>query len=438
MRKCVYGLLLLVSLSACKNDWRQWADDPAFYSRTVKQLNDIVLTNNFPPMIASRNYAYANIAAYECMAAGNPQYRSLAGQINGFPTMPASAIKDTQQISYHFAAVLAFCKVGEAVTFPAGSMQEFTDSLTDMMKDHGMPGAVFDNSKALADTVAAVVLQWSKKDKYAQLRSAPKFTVLDSPGRWIPTPPMYAQAVEPHWMEMRSLTCDSSNQFMPPLPPAYSEKPGSPFYAFANAVKKMGDSLTAEQKHIADFWDDNPFKMNVTGHVMYATKKFNPAGHWMNICGIAAQQTKTDVEENIAAHTLTSIALFDGFLICWDAKYRTNLLRPETYINKFVNTEWRPYIQTPPFPSYTSGHSTISAAAAEVLTHFYGEKLAYRDSSEREFGIKDRNFSSFRQAAQEASISRIYGGIHYSFDCDEGNKAGTKLGQYILRKVKLK
>jgi hypothetical protein len=203
-------------------------------------------------------------------------------------------------------------------------------------------------------------------------------------------------------------------------------------------VKKVAETLTEEQKHIADFFDDNPFKMNVTGHVMYATKKFSPPGHWMNIVGIAAQKAGADFNKTVSAYTETSIALFDGFISCWKAKYQYNTVRPETVINKLLDPNWQPYIQTPPFPSYVSGHSVISAAAAEVMTKYFGDNFAYTDSSEREFGIRDRSFKSFRHAAQEASLSRLYGGIHFRCDLDRGNEVGTRLGKYISRKVALR
>ena len=129
----------------------------------------------------------------------------------------------------------------------------------------------------------------------------------------------------------------------------------------------------------------------------------------MNIVGIAAQKAKADFNATVYAYTKTAIALFDGFISCWDEKYRSNLVRPETVINKYINPDWRPHIQTPPFPSYVSGHSVVSAAAAEVLTDIYGDGFAYTDTSEIEFGIPHRSFTSFRQAALEASWSRLYG-----------------------------
>ncbi len=232
---------------------------------------------------------------------------------------------------------------------------------------------------------------------------------------------------------------DSASQFKPTPHPTYSiSNISSDFYKALLEVKAIGDSLTEEQKHIADFWDDNPFKMNVSGHIMFATKKFSPSGHWMNIVGIGAQKAGADFSTTVAAYAQTSIALFDAFISCWDEKYRSNLVRPESLINKYIASDWQPYIQTPPFPSHTSGHATISAAAAETMTNWFGNNLSFTDTSLLEFGIKNRQIESFRLAAREAAMSRLYGGIHYRFDNEHGTEAGARLGEFIVQRLKLK
>ena len=428
---------LIISCKQQSHDYAKVFSDPVLYCKTVKKLNDVVLENNFPPMIASRNYAYANIAAYECVVAGDPNYISLAGQVKQLPEMPKP--ETGKQIDFHLAALFAFTKVGNAVTFPEGSMMGYYDELKKMADSTGMPESELSNTIAFSDTIAATILKWSKSDNYAQTRSAEKYTVTNEEGRWIPTPPMYGQAVEPHWREIRCMVMDSCSQFMPPRPPKFDVKDkNGEYYKAMLQIKNIGDSLSDEQKNIADFWDDNPFKLNVSGHVMFATKKFSPAGHWMNIVGIAAEKAKADFSTTVAAYTETSIALFDAFISCWDEKYRSNFIRPETAINRYVDQEWRPFIQTPPFPSYTAGHATISAAAAETMTNWFGDHLSFTDTSSLEFGIKSREITSFRDAAKEAAKSRMYGGIHYSFDVEEGNKCGRLLGDMIVQKLKFK
>jgi hypothetical protein len=433
----IAGVILFIA-SCKKPAYQKVTHNPELYRVTVKKLNDIVLENNFPPVIASRNYAYANIAAYEVIAAGDPKhYRSLAGQIKHLPAAPKPA-KD-KEIDFQFASLLSFCFVGNAVTFPEGSMALYVDELKQKAKDAGMPSDVFENSVAYSDIVAKHIMKWSKGDHYAQTRSASKFTVTRKEGRWIPTPPMYAQALEPHWGEIRPMVLDSASQIPAPEPPPYNmTDKNSVFYKSVMEVKQMVDSLNKEQTHMANFWDDNAFKLNVIGHASFATKKFGPAGHWMNIAGIGAQKKNSDFNTTVAAYTKASIALFDAFINCWYVKYKSNSVRPETVITKLIDADWRPHIQTPPFPEYMSGHAVISAAAAESLTYDFGDNLAYTDASEEEFGIGARSFTSFRAAAQEAALSRVYGGIHYRNACIAGNMSGRKIGQLVNERLHLK
>lgn len=440
MLKYLFVTVLVISVfTSCKEDEtdrRPYVNDPVLFCKTVKQLNNVVLENNFPPMIASRNYAYANIAAYEVIVLGDSRFQSLAGQIKH---LPAIQKPDTSLADFQYAALLAFCKVGEAVTFPEGSMKEYVAELDSTVTAAGMSSKIKKASRSVADSVANQILRWSKKDNYLQLRTATRYTVTNEEGRWVPTPPMYGQAIEPHWSEIRPMVLDSASQFMPPRPPVFDIKnKSSVYYKAMLEVKTTGDSLTEEQMHIADFWDDNPFKLNVSGHIMFATKKFSPPGHWMNIIGIGAKTAKADFSTTVAAYAKTAIAIFDAFISCWDEKFRSNFVRPETMINKVVSDSWKPYIQTPPFPSYTSGHATNSSAAAEVMTEFFGDKLSFTDTSLLEFGIKNRTITSFRNAAREAAMSRLYGGIHYRFDNEEGIKCGTKLGEFIVARLKMK
>jgi hypothetical protein len=434
-RLTVIILIIFVSCNLGKSNYTTFTTDPIRYSKTVKELNNIVLENNFAPMVASRNYVYANIAAYECMVAGDSSWQTLSGQILHMPAMPRLPIGT--DIDHNLASLLAFVKVGNAVTFPEGSMMKVYDRLVHEADSMGIPSDKLKNTKLFADTIASAVLAWSKGDNYSKTRGASRYTVEETPGRWVPTPPMYATAVEPHWMEIRPMVLDSASCYLCKRPPVYDmTNKKSEFYKALMEVKNIGDSLTDEQKHIADFWDDNPFKMNVTGHVMYATKKFSPPGHWMNIVGIAAEKAGADLHTTIAAYTKTSIALFDAFLGCWDEKYRSNYVRPETVINQLVDPNWQPYIQTPPFPSYVSGHSTISAAAAEVMTEYF-DNISFTDTSLKEFGIANREIRSFRDAAKEAGMSRIYGGIHYNFDNTEGYNLGKKIGETVVQRIKL-
>jgi hypothetical protein len=440
MRKLFSVIVVFAFVCSCREDkpvQKTYFPDTFSYCKTVKELNEVVKFNNFTPIVASRNYTYANIAAYECIAAAYPsKYKSLAGQIQGLTTMPA--LDTSRPVDVEFAALLAFCKVGEAVTFPEGSMKDYVDSLKLLVKNEGMPDEMFDHSVAFSDTIAKEILAWSKKDNYLQTRSASKYTVIDTPGRWVPTPPMYASAVEPHWNEIRTIALDSASEFIPtpPIPFNMTDTNG-PYYRQVMQSKKATDSLTEDQKFVAMFWNDLPNELHVSGHVQFMTKKFSPPGHWMNIVGIAAIKARADFAKTIAAYTLTSICMFDAFIHCWDEKFRSNMVRPETVINKYIDPEWRPYLQTPPFPEYTCGHSTGSAAAAEALTKMFGDNFQYTDTSELEFGIPNRSFTSFRQAAEENNLARFYGGIHFHPSCLVSTEFGKKVGDFIVGKLKM-
>lgn len=424
---------------SCKDKQAEYSnpfDNAIIYAKTVKELNNVVMENNFPPIIASRNYVYANIAAYEVMVIADPRFQSLAGQLKELTTVPA---QDTAGVNFQYASLLAFCKVGQAVTFPEGSMKTFVLSLDSLAQAHGMTKEMKQASGKLADSVANHILRWSKKDNYAQTRTAEKFNITSEEGRWVPTPPVYAQALEPHWREIRTMVMDSASQFVPPLPPVFDiRNKNSKYYSEVMAVKNAGDSLTDEQKHIAEFWDDLGTRMNVEGHVMFVTKKFSPPGHWMNIVGIAAEKAKVDFSTTVYAYTKTAIAIFDAFIQCWDEKFRSNTIRPESVINKYIDQEWRPYLQTPPFPEYTCGHSTVSSAAAEALTDVFGDNFAYTDTSELEFGIKNRSFKSFRDAAIENNWARFYGGIHFHNSCLVSTEYGRKVGTLVNERLKMK
>jgi hypothetical protein len=197
-------------------------------------------------------------------------------------------------------------------------------------------------------------------------------------------------------------------------------------------VDKLKDPVKQE---IANFWDCNPFAVQQIGHVEFGLKKISPGGHWVGITGIVCRQRKFSLEQTVMAHALVSIGLADAFISCWDEKYRSNRVRPEHVIQKLIDPAWRPLLQTPPFPEYVSGHSVASNAAAVILASIFGDATAFNDDTETEFGLKARKFSSFSAAAAEASISRLYGGIHYRDAIDQGVWQGEQIGKFMIAKM---
>jgi hypothetical protein len=231
------------------------------------------------------------------------------------------------------------------------------------------------------------------------------------------------------------LSIDSSASFKCPLPNTYSTDKSSAFYKDMYEVYTIGANLTDEQKLIAKYWDDNPFVTEHSGHLMYGNKKITPVGHWIGITEIACRMKNLSAVEAAKIYTLTSTAIFDAMITCWKEKFRSQQVRPITVINELINRNWQPYLQTPPFPEHTSGHSGISSSAATVLTATFGDNFAFEDTSDLAYIGMKRSFKSFNQAAQEASISRVYGGIHYRLGVDAGAVQGREIGEYVLNKL---
>jgi len=155
----------------------------------------------------------------------------------------------------------------------------------------------------------------------------------------------------------------------------------------------------------------------------------------MGITGIACKKENANALRSLEAYALTAIGISDGFISCWDEKYNSNLVRPETVINEELDEEWIPLLQTPPFPEHTSGHSVISTTAAVILTELFGDKFSYTDDVELEYGLPVRSFNSFMEASAEAAISRLYGGIHYRPAIEDGVVQGKKLGEFVVEKL---
>jgi len=425
---------LLFSCSGDNDEWRTKVDRPDFLHRSVKQVTDVIVHDIFSPPVAARIYTYMSIAGYEVAIHRDEKYVTLAGQLKGLEPVPTP--EEGVEYCYQLASVQAMLKVGRTLVFSEDKMDGFYEKIMQEFKDTDIPDDVYERSIAYGIQVADHIIAWSGKDNYKQSRSFPKYSILDDPATWKPTPPAYMDAVEPHWNKIRTFGIDSAAQFKPKPPTPFSIEKESPFYKEAMEVYTIGKNLSPEQRDIASFWDCNPFVMNVKGHVMFATKKISPGGHWMNITHVACVKAKANFVQSAEAYVRVSMSLFDGFVSCWDEKYRSKLIRPETYINQYIDENWVPLLQTPPFPEYTSGHSVISGSAAVTLTKLFGENFSFTDSTEIEFGLTSRSFKSFEEACDEAAISRMYGGIHYRPAFENGLTEGKAVGTYILSKVK--
>jgi len=407
-------------------------DSPEPLHEAMQQLTNTMVYDIFSPPQASRVYSYASVAAYEAIRQGDTTWRSLAGQVRQMPAVPQP--DRTKEYSFALAGVRAFLTVSHQLTFSRERMDSVRTAMSERYKA-GLSDEVYDRSIAYGDTVARHVLAWAGKDRFKESRGLPKYSITKQVGRWIPTPPAYMDAVEPNWATIAPFAMDSSSQFRPATAIPFDTTKGSPFYAQALEVYEKGKTLTEEERTIASFWDCNPYTMNVQGHTMFATKKISPGGHWMGIAAQAARKSNASLVQTADTYARTAMALADAFIAAWEEKFRSGVIRPETMINQWVDEEWRPLLQTPPFPEYPSGHSVISTAAAEVLTSIYGANFAFADSVEVPFGLPVRSFTSFEQAANEAAMSRLYGGIHYRQAIEEGQKQGRLVGQHLLARI---
>jgi len=438
MKKYPIILLVLMALWSCqeKEDIKITSED---FHASVDKVTQVMVHDIFSPPVASRIFAYPNIAAYEIMASQQPDFNSLVGQVDDLAGIPKP--QDTTQLNFELAALVAHMELSKRLIFSEEMVESFRDSL--YTKWNTINPTQFEKSRDYGLEVADFIGQWMDNDNYKETRTMPKFSVYsDDPSRWQPTPPAYMDGIEPHWNKIRPFTLDSAAQFKPAPPPAFSMEKDSKFFKELEEVFTISNEITAkgdssEEVQIAQFWDCNPYVSITRGHLMFATKKITPGAHWIGITKIACRKNELDFTGTVNAYTKTSIGIFEAFISCWDEKYRSNLIRPETLINKHFDDIWKPILQTPPFPEYTSGHSVVSGCASTVLTSIFGDNYQFDDDTEIPYGLPVRSYESFNKAADEAAVSRLYGGIHYRAAIDVGLEQGRQLGQFVVKKLKI-
>jgi hypothetical protein len=418
---------------------------PSIFAITMVMVHDVV-----NPPAASRYYAYIMLGAYDLVSQHDPAIVPPAAFIRHYPATPiVSGGVDGHSseglggadtaYDYRIAAAYSILETGRQM-LPSGFMLEDEEKkFVQRLQDQHIPQPLIDRSLAVARAATAKVIGWSRSDGYSRLSALLRYSPLKNDSSWYPTPPAYIEAVEPHWRTIRPMVIDSSDQFMPPRLTPFSMDKNSEFYRLVMEVYTISKDTGAQslyERTIAGFWDCNPFAVATSGHMAIGLKKISPGGHWMDIAGNAALVAHVNFDHTIEVETLVAATLMDAFIACWEAKYKTNRIRPETYIDRYIDPRWQPYLQTPPFPEYSSGHSVISTASAEVLTYLLGERLDYTDNAEELFDIEPRTFHSFRAAAAEAAISRLYGGIHYRDGVTSGQAQGKALGEYIVEQMR--
>ena len=426
MKKGFFIFLPFIFLLSCTEKKKSLAIDiSVIQHQCVHRLTDVIVYDIFSPPVASRIYAYSNLAFYEGIRFKDGS-NSFTAQLKGFENIPQP--EKNKQYDYTLAAVKSFFKVAKALTFSKDSLINTENQFLYEFKE-ATDDDIYKNSIAFGDTIASIILKRAAADNYKKTRGMPRYSVFKETGKWQQTPPDYADAVEPYWNQIKPMLLDSASQFKPAPPPPYDLDKNSQYYKELMETYTVSKQLTPLHDTITHYWDDNPFVTEHQGHLMFANKKTTPGGHWMGIISILCKQTNTDLVKTAKVYALTSCAIFDGFISCWDEKYRSRMVRPITVIRENLESEWNALLQTPPFPEYTSGHSVITASAATVLTNLLGENLAFHDTTELEYLGMQRSFSSIHQAADEAGISRLYGGIHYRSAIEEGKKQGQQVGR---------
>ena len=424
-------LLFVMAMWSCSPEKNSTLPDAAeTLHENEKNLTDLIIYDIFSPPVAARIYSYTSLAAHEAMRHAEAKEPSIVAKLKGFAEMPEP--DKNKNYNYVLAASVAFYTVARELTFSKDTITKFENETYRPYKD-ALNSDMYTNSVEFGKEVAGKIMGRAKKDNYKETRALEKFFGTDEDGKWKPTNPDYLDGTEPYWKKILAFSLDSSSQFDPGPPPPFSTDTASRFYLMNKETYEIGKNLTQEQKDIAYFWDDNPFVSHYKGHLAFNTKKQTPGGHWMGIAAIACRKTNADAIKTSRAYGLVAVGLQDAFISCFDTKYRYQYIRPITFINERIDKTWEPYLQTPPFPEYTSGHSTISASAATILTGLFGDNFVFHDDADKKYIGMERDFNSFMQASQEASISRLYGGIHYRLSLDTGLEVGKKVGNQVLK-----
>jgi len=420
-----YILFLFALLFQPQPSYGQRSDSKA-YIDDLKAITDIMVYDVTSPVAAARYYAYSTLASYEVLALQENDNHSSFFDFFQRPLenpFPQNFKLENEVVAYRYALLCTARKL-----LPSGKKLE--------SKIKSLRQELVKEEVLFLDQIIQTIVDYANRDGFLQLNNLKRYTPKRGPAFWQPTKPAYMAPVEPNWNSLTPLFLKSADQFLTKPPVKYDLNPESDFYKLLLEVKQVTDQNDKKKNEIAAFWDCNPYAISQIGHLEFGLKKISPGGHWMGIAGIATRKARFDVNKTIFTHTILALVLHDAFIACWDEKYRSNRVRPETVINRHLDKGWSPLLQTPPFPEYVSGHSVVSSASAEILTLIFGSNFSFRDTSEKEFGLKTRSYKSFKQAADEACISRLYGGIHYKDAIDEGIWQGRQVASFIIAKTK--
>nr|WP_293843333.1 vanadium-dependent haloperoxidase [uncultured Arsenicibacter sp.] len=434
-------LLLLSFLQSCRQNPESESVSPNGQSAD-KLTNEVAVkwasmhlrllrqSAGFSPPVASRALGFAGVTMYEAAVPGISDRRSLAGQLQGLSSLPqieaGKGYNWNLSVNAGQAAILRslHANASAAAKTAVDSLESalFTQFKSASQEEN-------DRSTAFGKSVADAIFTWSKTDggHEGYTRNFPAdYSVPVGTGFWRPTENGQKIPMQPFWGRNRLFVASSST--MPvPEPLAISTSPTSQYYAQYLEVYTKNMTLTQAEKEISIWWADDP------------SETFTPPGHSYNLARIAVKTSNANLGRSVEAFARVGMAVADAFVHCWKCKYAFMNERPYTFVRRAIDPSWVPFWPAPPFPGYTSGHATQSAAAATVLTGLFGDSFAFTDDShvsrvrdtKRNTDFKARSFKSFWESAEESAFSRFLGGIHTRQDNETGLREGRTLGRNI-------
>jgi hypothetical protein len=358
-----FPIIIITLITGCSRPAVNVEFNSEQVTKVIEKMTDIMVHDVTNPPLAARFFSYATLAGYEIVSQNDKNFKSMHGRLNQYPKI---GIPDSiSGYSYHLSAILAMMETASKLQPSGHVMKENEKKFIDSCISAGIDEELISNSKRYATYISNEIMKYARSDNYNKISNYPRYTALEKEGTWYPTPPAYIAAVEPNFNTVRPFTLDSASQFKPEPPVPFSKEKNSAFYKLM--MQNYKDSLSQSDREIAAFWDCNPFAVQDNGHLLMSLKKISPGAHWLGITGIACRKAGKSFDESLYINTTVSIGLMDAFICCWDEKYRSNRIRPETAIRKYIDPTWQPLLQTPPFPEYLSGHSTISALLKPFL-----------------------------------------------------------------------
>ena len=436
----IYYLLLFILFlnSGNLNAQKQKVKNTAEYNanipkRYVRLINILIMKSGISPTSAARMHGYVGLTLYESVNLGSSTYQSMNKQLNGFDKLPTS----TKPLLWDVVADEAMYSVSDSLfSYLYNTLADYNYIRSSLDTLHNKNKIQFikqyKDAKLLEESVkfgrlmANYVYQYSKTDggHRASMEEtvARDYTHYECPpgSSWDDTKTKARISIQPTWGKNRTFIKGIYAQTKPAEPILFSKDPNSNFYKQAMEVYEISRDLNFEKHLIAEYWKDD------------ASVTYTPAGHTIHILVNALEKEKSSLDKFAYAYAKTGITLNDAFICCWETKYSTNCIRPITYIQEVIDKRFKPSFLTPAFPEYTSGHSTQWGASAEILSSIFGNEYAFTDQTDY---LRDklvpRQFKSFEEAAQEASMSRIYGGIHFRQACDVGLEQGKRIGRIV-------